>query len=52
MTETLGDRIRARRDAVRGDHILEELKAHIDNHMAELHARLDKLDKPKTKRRD
>lgn len=37
-----GDRIRARRDA-RRDIALAELKAHIDEHFATLHARLDEL---------
>jgi hypothetical protein len=43
MTETLGDRIRARRDA--RNELAEQVKTHIDEHMAKLHARLDKLEK-------
>jgi hypothetical protein len=41
---TLGDRIRARR-AARDESLTAELKHHIDEHFAALHARLDELEK-------
>lgn len=46
--DNLGDRIRARRDA-RNEMmtaVKDELKSHIDEHFAALHARLDELAKP------
>jgi hypothetical protein len=41
--ETLGDQIRARRDA--RNKAITELRTHLDEHFEKLHARLDKLEK-------
>jgi hypothetical protein len=47
--DTLGDRIRARRDARRTelDTLKTELTDHIDAHFAALHARFDQLENRK-----
>lgn len=57
MTDTLGDRIRARRAARVEQHtqevkahtevIIDELRAYIDDQVAAVHARIDKLTPPK-----
>lgn len=53
MTETLGDRIRARRAARTEQHVsaaqahADNLRAYVDEQIAGIHARIDKLETPK-----